>query len=120
MLYDGAIRFLERARLGFLEEDPLEYNRTINNNVLRAQDIINELNRSLDMSHGGEFSSNMRRLYTYLDRRLQESNERKDEEAMKEVINRVTVLRDAWAQMLQNQKASPTPAGTSESLSTCV
>jgi flagellar protein FliS len=120
MLYDGAIRFLERARLGFLEEDPLEYNRTINNNVLRAQDIINELNRSLDMSKGGEFSTNMRRLYTYLDRRLQESNERKDEEAIKEVINRVTVLRDAWAQMLESQKAVRTPVAASDSLSACV
>ena len=120
MLYDGAIRFLERARLGFLEEDPLEYNRTVNNNVLRGQDIINELNRTLDMSKGGEFSTNMRRLYTYLDRRLQESNERKDEESIKEVINRITVLRDAWAQMLQNQKAALTPAVASESLSACV
>jgi len=120
MLYDGAIRFLERARLGFLEEDPLEYNRTVNNNVLRAQDIINELNRSLDMSKGGEFSTNMRRLYTYLDRRLQESNERKDEEAIKEVINRVTVLRDAWAQMLESQKAVRTPVAASDSLSACV
>jgi flagellar protein FliS len=120
MLYDGAIRFLERARLGFLEEDPLEYNRTVNNNVLRAQDIINELNRSLDMSKGGEFSTNMRRLYTYLDRRLQESNERKDEEAVKEVINRVTVLRDAWAQMLESQKAVRTPVAASDSLSACV
>ena len=120
MLYDGAIRFLERARLGFLEEDPLEYNRTINNNVLRAQDIINELNRSLDMSKGGEFSTNMRRLYTYLDRRLQESNERKDEEAVKEVINRVTVLRDAWAQMLESQKTVRTPVAASDSLSACV
>jgi flagellar protein FliS len=120
MLYDGAIRFLERARLGFLEEDPLEYNRTVNNNVLRAQDIINELNRSLDMSKGGEFSSNMRRLYTYLDRRLQESNERKDEKAIKEVINRVTVLRDAWAQMLESQKANRTGVAASDSLSACV
>ena len=120
MLYDGAIRFLERARLGFLEEDPLEYNRTVNNNVLRAQDIINELNRSLDMSKGGEFSANMRRLYTYLDRRLQESNERKDEEAIKEVINRVTVLRDAWAQMLESQKAVRTPVAASDSLSACI
>jgi flagellar biosynthetic protein FliS len=72
------------------------------------------------MSKGGEFSTNMRRLYTYLDRRLQESNERKDEEAIKEVINRVTVLRDAWAQMLESQKAVRTPVAASDSLSACV
>ena len=62
MLYDGAIRFLEQARLGFASDDPLEFNRTINNNVLRAQAIINELNDCLNMEQGGEVSANMRRL----------------------------------------------------------
>jgi flagellar protein FliS len=117
MLYEGCIRFLERARLGFAEEDPLEYNQTVSNNLLRSQAIINELNRSLDMTKGGEFSLNMRRLYNYLDRRLQESNQRKDEEGIKEVIRRVTVLRDAWAQMLQNQNLAQARTGSTEILS---
>ena len=101
MLYDGALRFLEQARVGFTKDDPLEFNQTINNFVLKAQAIINELNIHLDMDKGGECARNFRRLYDYLDRRLQESNQQKQEAGIVEVIGRLTVLRDAWAEMLQ-------------------
>lgn len=105
MLYDGAIRFLEQARVGFTREDPLEFNQTINNHVIKAQAIINELNLYLDMEKGGDCASNFRRLYDYLDRRLQESNQRKEEKGIQEVILRLTVLRNAWAEMLKKGPA---------------
>ncbi len=116
MLYDGAIRFLERSLGGFVKEDPAEFNQTIGNNILRAQDIINELNTSLNLELGGEVASNLRRLYNYLDRRLMESNLKKEPEGIKEVISRLTVLRDAWATMLSQQGAPASPqADTSKS-----
>jgi len=52
LLYNGAIRFLEQARLGFGFDDPKEFNETINNNILRAQAIINEMNQALNMAEG--------------------------------------------------------------------
>src|SRR5436305_727829 len=94
MLYDGAIRFLELARNGFREEDPLLFNQTINNNIIKAQNIINELNATLNMEAGAEFAANMRRLYHYLDHRLHESNQFKREDGVTEAISRITVLRD--------------------------
>lgn len=111
MLYDGAIRFLNQARRGFQFEDPLEFNATINNNILRAQAILNELNLSLNMEVGGEFAANLRRLYNYMDDRLMESNLKKTEPGIIEVIERLTVLRDAWAEMLQKrcEPAAPAP-----------
>ena len=60
MLYEGAIRFLERALAGFQHEDPLEFNETINNNVIRAQDILNELSNSLDLHQGGALAATLR------------------------------------------------------------
>lgn len=101
LLYNGAIRFLEQARLGFGFDDPKEFNETINNNILRAQAIINEMNQALNMAEGGEFAQKMRGLYDYLDRILQESNVGKTEPGIQEVIKHITVLRDAWAEMLQ-------------------
>ena len=101
MLFEGAIRFLEQAKLGFAHEDPLEFNLTISNNIIRAQDIINELNLSLNMREGGAFAANQRRLYNYLDWRLQESNQFKTQAGIDEVIVRITVLRGAWAEMLR-------------------
>ena len=101
LLYDGILRFLEQARLGFTKDDPKEFNETINNNVQRAQAIINEMNQSLNMTEGGEFASRMRGLYDYFDRLLQESNMGKTEEGVNEVLKHTTILRDAWAEMLQ-------------------
>jgi flagellar protein FliS len=101
LLYNGIIRFLEQARAGFTFDDPKEFNETINNNLQRAQAIINEMNQSLNLAEGGEFAQRMRGLYDYFDRRLQESNLAKTEPGILEVIKHVTVLRDAWAEMLQ-------------------
>ncbi len=107
MLFDGAIRFLEQARSGFELEDPGEFNLTINNNVHRAQAIIDELNGSLDMSQGGEISRHLRGLYNYLDRRLDESNRTKTPEGIRECLERLIVLRTAWFEMLTGD---PSPA----------
>jgi flagellar protein FliS len=103
MLYEGAIRFLERAEAGFQLEDPVEFNTTINDNILRAQDIVRELDFSLNVDQGGELAVQLRRLYDYFDRTLLEANLRKDPAGIGEVIKRITVLRDAWETMLAQQ-----------------
>src|SRR5688572_29292108 len=105
MLYEGAAKFLERALSGFDIDDPAECNQTINNNIIRAQEIIFELNVTLNMSAGGELATTLRSLYAYMDRPLMEANLKKDAELLKEVLRRVCVLRDAWAQMLSAQGA---------------
>ena len=107
MLYDGAIKFLERALLGFRAEDPLEFNLTIHNNIQRAQAIIRELNVALDLEAGGELAATLRRLYLYFDWRLDQSNRSKTADGIQEIITRLTVLRDAWETMLHQHE----PAG---------
>jgi flagellar protein FliS len=95
MLYDGALRFLQRA---------VEFNQGVNNNILRAQSIINELNTSLDMDQGGELADKLRGLYNYFDERLQEGNIAKEQQPVDEVIDRLNVIRDAWREMLTQQQ----------------
>jgi flagellar protein FliS len=101
MLYDGAIKFLEQALTGFAYTDPQLFNQTINNNVLRAQAIIQEMNGNLNMKEGGEIADNFRRLYSYLYRRLREANMSKRREPIDEVLMRLRVLRESWAEMLR-------------------
>ena len=101
MLFDGAIRFLEQARTGFALDDPQESNQTVHNNIVRAQQIIQELNYSLNLNAGGEFAATLRRLYDYFDTRLHQSNRQKNEQGVQEVIARMTTLREAWAEMLR-------------------
>src|SRR5262245_47753346 len=101
LLYDGILRFLEQARQGFTKDDHKEFNEAINNNLQRAQAIINEMNQSLDMAGGGEFAVRLRALYEYFDRRLYESNVTKTQAGINEVLKHVGVLREAWAEMLR-------------------
>lgn len=101
MLYDGAIGFLEKALAGFGQADPLLFNQTINNNILRAQAIIHQMNAHLNMQRGGEAAANFRRLYNYLYRRLHEANRGKKQEPIEESLRHLRVLRDSWAEMLR-------------------
>jgi flagellar protein FliS len=100
MLYDGAISYLERSLGGFEFKDPLQFNQTINNNVQRAQAIIHEMNSRLDMDQGGEISQNLRRLYSYFYRRLQEANMKKTRNPIDEVLKHLREIRESWAEML--------------------
>lgn len=106
MLYDGAIRYLETAVRGFALDDPAESNSTINDNIQRAQAILDELSAALNMGAGGEFAERLRGLYSYLDRRLFESNLKKEAEGIDEVILRLSTLRDAWRDMLSGVGSS--------------
>jgi flagellar protein FliS len=107
MLYEGALRSLERALPGYSYDDPGQANMTIHNNLQRAQEIIRELNYALNMEQGGECAATLRRLYDYFNRRIWESNLRKRREGVDEVIRHLTVLRDAWAMMLNKQEPPP-------------
>ncbi|HEY3855029.1 MAG TPA: flagellar export chaperone FliS [Verrucomicrobiae bacterium] len=106
MLYDGAISFLERALTGFNCKDPAEFNQTISNNIIRAQNIIREMNTRLDMERGEDVAENLRKLYNYFNRRLQQANLKKNREPIEEVIKHVRVIRDAWAEMLSKGGAN--------------
>jgi flagellar secretion chaperone FliS len=108
MLYEGALRALENALPGFSQDDPAQANMLIHNNLQRAQEIIRELNYALNMEQGGECAATLRQLYDYFDRRIWESNVRKRREGVDEVIRHLTVLRDAWATIL-NKQPEPAP-----------
>lgn len=110
MLYEGAIRFLNRSLPGFAIEDPAESNMVVHNNLQRAQEIIRELNLALNMEQGGECAVTLRRLYDYFERRLWESDLQKRPDGVEEVIRHITVLRDAWAVMLNNPQGVPLAA----------
>ena len=106
MLYDGAIRFLGAAIRAFAHEDPLDFNLTIHTNISKTQAIIRELNHALDLDNGGELGTSLSTLYIYFDDRLQEANINKNKEIIEEVLERITVLRDAWSESLTQQSAA--------------
>lgn len=100
MLFDGALRALDQALLGFDCTDVGERNTAIHNNLRKAVDIVRELNSSLDMEAGGQLADTLRGLYFYFERRLVESNLKKSREGIEEVMPMMQQLRDAWFNML--------------------
>ena len=102
MLYDGAIKFLNIALDNM---SPKTYD-VVNNNIIKAQDIITELLLSLNMDEGGEISQNLFNLYMYFKRQLLEANIKKDAEIINHILKLLKELRDAWDQISANEARS--------------
>tara|TARA_B100001013_G_scaffold319515_1_gene228443 strand:- start:216 stop:707 length:492 start_codon:yes stop_codon:yes gene_type:complete len=109
MLYDGILRFLNNARSGFSIKDPVEYHQVINQNLQKAQAIIRELRSCLEVDKASGFGDTMAGLYDYFDRRLQEANMEKTIEPIDEIYDRVTIIRNAWDEMVQRELKNETP-----------
>ncbi len=92
LLYDGAVKFL---KLAIRELDARNYEAK-GRFIGRAQDIINELNAVLDMEAGGEVAANLRKLYSFMNRRLSEANTNRDPQIIHEVITLMEELNKSW------------------------
>ena len=98
MLYNGALKFINKGKMGIEAKNIQEANEGIN----RAQDIIHELNNSLNMEYA--MSDNMRSLYTYILEKLVEGNIQKNIEPLDEAKGMVTELRDTWKEAMKLAK----------------
>ncbi len=101
MLYDGAIKFLHKAKLAF-ETNDIEQ---IHNNITRAERIITEFQSTLDMENGGRFAQELYSLYEYLNNRLFMANMKKRTDYIDEVLRHLTELRDTWREAIMKFKA---------------
>jgi len=92
LLYEGAIKFMKQAIMALEQEDYELKGRYI----VRAQDIINELNAVLDMEVGGEVAQNLRSLYLFMNTYLSKANIERDTEMLNDVINIMEELNSGW------------------------
>lgn len=104
MLFDGALSAMNRAREGFALKGVRERNEAISNNLIKAQNIFAELQRSLRMDQGGDFADRMFGLYEFYNDKLNEANFKKTQEPIDTVIRLFTEVREAWAEMLSKQQ----------------
>ena len=88
MLYDGAIRFLTIGAVALRNGDHVQARERIR----RAEAIIDELNYSLDMSHGA-IPKQLRSIYLFCKRHLVQSSIQKDPAGVEAVIG---LLRRLW------------------------
>jgi flagellar protein FliS len=65
ILYDGLLRFIDLA----LENLPKKKYDLVNNNIIRAQDILSELSIALNME-AGDISQRLLSIYSFLNMKL--------------------------------------------------
>lgn len=94
MLYNGAIKFCNKAILAIKDNDI----NAAHQNIIRVEDIILEFRATLNFDY--EISNDLDRLYEYLLRRLTEANLAKDVEILEEVNEFLRGLRDTWKEAM--------------------
>jgi flagellar protein FliS len=105
MLFDGAVKFCERARLA-LDQKQFEVSFNL---LSRAQKILLELNCGLKHDVSPGLCKNLSSLYLFCYRRLVEANTAHDLAALDEAIEILRYQRETWVllmQQLQKSKAN--------------
>ncbi|WP_339060484.1 flagellar export chaperone FliS [Tepidibacillus marianensis] len=98
MLYNGCLKFIKQAKIAIQEKK----NEEKNTNIIKAQNIIQELMVTLNMDY--EISQQLMPLYDYLLRRLIEANLKSDVAILDEVEGFVVEFRDTWKQVIQTNR----------------
>lgn len=96
MLYDGAIGFLHQAAAA-LRAGRLIQSR---DRLHKAQAVIEELNRSLDVRHG-EIAHGLRSIYTFCLRHLIDSTAESDADGYEKVAALLADLRESWQEIAE-------------------
>jgi len=98
MLYQAAVNNLEEAIAmiddnGKIEACNIE---SFGSHVQKAEDIISELQVSLDMEIGGEFAKNLMSLYVYFNKELLDASIKHDKKKLSFICKELKELRDSW------------------------
>ena len=96
ILYDGAIQFLNKARVAMENKDF----EAINNNLIGAQNIIQEFINSMDREVAPQLAENLISLYEYFIRRLIQANMKRQIEPIDEVLKYMKSLKATWEEAI--------------------
>lgn len=100
MLYNGCIKFIKQA-INAMEEHNYE---TKNENIQKAQNIIQELMLTLDSNVA--ISEQILPLYEYMHYQLKEANVKNETALLEEVLAFATEFRDTWKQVILKTRQS--------------
>lgn len=98
MLYDGAVKFANQAIVAIDQNDLPKAHELI----IRCQDIILELQSSLDMKY--PVAQSLEPIYEYVLTRLIDANVQKSSEILDETLYFLRELRDTWKQAMELAK----------------
>ncbi len=102
MLYEGAIKFTKLAIQAAESKNIAERGK----NIMRAYDIILELQVSLDHKVGGDLAKQLDQLYTYVLDQYTKANMHGDISGLHSSIKVLENLYDGWKQVLDKNKTN--------------
>jgi len=106
MLFDACIKFLKRAKEEIAARDYAKKGVLIS----KALDIIAELQSSLNPQKGGDLANNLSRLYLLCSSKLLMANLHMDQKQIDQVIDMLSGVRDAFAQINTPELSPQAPA----------
>lgn len=111
MLYQGAERELISAQGCFDENGkiPAPKIEEFGKHVMKAQEIINELQVSLDMEKGGQIAQNLMALYVFFNKELLTVSINQDKSKLREVLDMIKELGAAWENAAQSTAVDSVP-----------
>ncbi len=98
MLYDGAVKFANRAVEALEKKD---YENT-NMNIQRCRAIIVELMSTLDFKY--PVAEDFKRMYDYIFNLLVQANMKKDMESLEKALEEIRGMRDVWKEVMAKAK----------------
>lgn len=104
MLYQGAIDFLNRAKVHLRKGQIAEKGIYIS----KAHAIIAELLASLDFSSGGELPRSLEALYRFMMDHLMRAHTSNDAEAIDDVLAMLRTLQEGWQLAVAQTRAEST------------
>lgn len=96
LLYDGAIQFLNKAKIALEQKNIPE----VHNNLIGCENIILEFINTVDVENGGDFAVRIKALYEYFYNTLVQANMKKDVTKIDEVLKHLVELRATWKQAI--------------------
>ncbi|AGY77255.1 flagellar export chaperone FliS [Clostridium autoethanogenum] len=102
MLVDGAVKFSKIGRQAIIDKDI----KKAHENIIKAENIFNELIISLDVSKAGKWGQSLMSLYDFIVRRLIDANMKKDVKVIDEVIPLIEDVRNTWEEAYKISKGN--------------
>ncbi len=104
LLFDGAIQYLQKARIAIEEKNFKE--RSVN--IESSRKIIRELMRTIDLENGNDVSKSLFRLYNRMATKLIKANVQRSVNLVDEVLEDLTNIRWGFQKAIEIENGAIT------------
>lgn len=104
MFFDGAVQFLQKAKIAIDEKNLQERA----NNIESARKIIRELMRTIDLENGNDVAKSLFKLYNKMAMKLIKANVSRNQNLIDEVIEDLSNIRWGFQKAVEIQSGIST------------